>query len=272
MKNMSLIFGIAVLACTAFIFLACPTDADDDGGDDFTPVEGVSLKNGGSFTAGTDSSGLKIASAKKSNSTGEVTIVLAGAVGTAYQAIAAIPETSGGTTTVTLGSNSTFQANFVPDFTPFGQGTGAAAGAAAGVYAPVYIDGLITADALAAAGTLAGRQTNEALRFYTGIREQLLPVSPSVPVVRSTDIWVPAAGSQGIPTKCKAYVDENNAPNFTSEPWGFLIWNGGTGTTYSDRKITYELSKITIAGGSASVDSLLTRYIIDYSGVTFATE
>jgi hypothetical protein len=269
MKNRSLIFGFVALACAAFVFFGCPTEADDNGGDDFTPLEGLSLKNGGSFTAGDDTSGLRIASAKKSNSTGEVTIVLTGAVGTAYQAVAAVPA-GGGTTTVTLGADSTFQANFVPDFTPFAQGASAANGAAAGVYAPVYIDGLITADAIAA-GTLAGRQTNEALRFYTGIIDELLPDSPTAPVVNGTNIWVPSGSQTGAPTKWKAYVDENNVPNFTLEPSGFLIWNGGTGTAYPDRKITYELSKITIAGGSATVDNLLTRYIIDYSEVTFST-
>jgi hypothetical protein len=135
----------------------------------------------------------------------------------------------------------------------------------------VYIDGLIT-DETIAAGTLAGKQTNEALRLYTGATDFLLSESPLAPLVNANNIWIPTDTQTGTPIKWKAYVGDNGEPNLTADPAGFLIWDGGTGTPtplYPNRIITYELTKITITDGIAVVDNVQASYIIDYSGVTF---
>jgi hypothetical protein len=278
MKKWSLILWFAAIVGAASIFMACGED-DSDEGETFTDVTGLyTLKASEATDAGTDASGLTIASAKKSNSTENVTIVLTGTVKEGYRATATV---SGGTSTVALGGS------LGTDWTNTWGSAEVLFGAEPGVYGAAYIDGIIT-QPIVNAGTLAIKQTNEAFRVYSGSSSApyaataptatVVPPSPHSGFVPKA-LWVPYVGSTGVSVRWKAYVNgDTGAPTQGVEPFGILIWDGGTATPKYSRVATLEIETTnlsgTVSGGgsfSAAVKDVLATYIIDYSGVVFGT-
>jgi hypothetical protein len=272
MKKWSLILWFAAIVGAAFIFTACDGDDSDDEGDAFTDVTGDYILKGGEASTTADESGVSIASALKSNSTGDITIVLTGKVKADYLAVATKSPyaDAGSKSTVTLGGS------LGVDWTDAVWGTASAlTGAEPGVYGAVYIDGLITLP-IVNAGTIAIKQTNEALRLYAGVTDLVddKPDAPLVPSVPWTgNIWIPDVGVDDTPLKWKAYVDATSkAPNLATGPFGVLLWDGGTEIPpYSNKIATLEVETVTIdeGGTTATQKDLLARYIIDYSGVEF---
>jgi hypothetical protein len=271
MKKWSLILWFAAIVGAALIFTACGEDDDGGGGETFTDVTSdYTLKASEATDAAADASGLVIASALKSNSTGDVTIILTGTVKTGYQAIAVADDDDNDdntppTATVTPG-------NSVSDWNNIWGEPGDSA--EPGVYGAAYISGMITQSI--AAGTVAVRQKNEALRLFGG--KELLQSDPTAPVVQYNDsptIWIPAAGATGTPTRWKAYVnDSTNVPYLTEAPFGILIWDGGTADPkFSNKTATLEVESATISvvdsKYTAAKKDLLAKYIIDYSAVVF---
>jgi hypothetical protein len=150
------------------------------------------------------------------------------------------------------------------------------AGAEPGFYGAAYISGIITEPI--AAGTLAIKQTNEALRLYKGrTGSDIVTEKPSKPPVPSAaNIWIPAADANDTPFKWKVYVDASSkAPKLDSGAFGVLLWDGGASGTssapYSNKKAVLEVESASFdADDVADVDDgLFRRYIIDYSGVKF---
>jgi hypothetical protein len=270
MKKWSLILWFAVIVGAAFIFTACEGDDSDDGaGETFTDVSiYYSLKSGEGETD-PDESGLEIASALKSSSTGDVTIVLAGTVKPDY--IVAAVARSGTLSTVILSDTLSKATDWTDKVWRTADDV---AGAEPGDYGAVYISNLIT-DPIAA-GTVAIKQTNEALRLYKS-RPEILDDAPDAPLVPDApNIWIPEAGEDGTPVKWKVYVDNatNKAPKLETGAFGVLIWNGGDlSAPYSNKQAVLEIETASIgADGTVTLgDGLFQRYIIDYSGVKFDT-
>jgi hypothetical protein len=279
MKMRSLIFGLAMFVCMALIFNGCEQEADDDGGGE-TSVDIsklFALRNGESAptNAAADTSGLKIASVRKSSS-GDVTIVLTGAIRPDYQAVVTAGA-SGAKSSVALGSK---LSDTTTDWKSVWGDGNFLAGAEPGIYGATYILGLIPYD-IDDVAPVAIRQTNEALRLYKGATETHVspdakPTKPTIP--HAGNIWIPGTDVTDTPVKWKVYVDGNDItkPNQKAEPFGVLLWNGGSGTTkYPSKIATLEIAKATISGtgatATATVGETLARYIIDYSGVTFPT-
>jgi hypothetical protein len=272
MKKWSLILWFAAIVGAAFIVTACGED-DSEEGETFTDVSNYYALVKGEGSTDVDTSGLEIASALRNTSTGDVTIVLKGELPASYQAVAA--QNAGGSVSVALGDSIANDGNW----TDAVWGYPGSLSADPGVYGAVYIDGLITRS-IVLAGTVAIKQTNEALRLY-GKAGDLLSAEPQAPVVpggASGNIWIPDAGSEGIPTKWKVYINATTqAPNLGTDPFGVLIWNGGD-AEYSSKLATLEVEKATISGtyesgstATATVGKLLEKYIIDYSEVVFGT-
>jgi hypothetical protein len=136
----------------------------------------------------------------------------------------------------------------------------ALAGAEPGVYGAAYISGIIT-QPIVDAGTLAIRQTNQALRVYSGGSGDPYAASePKAPVVPPNPhsgfvpdaLWVPAVGAAGVPVRWKAYVNgTTKAPDQGVAPFGILIWDGGTADPEYPGKTTatLEVNKAVVTVG-----------------------
>ena len=220
-----------------------------------------SLKASEASNAGPNGSGLNIASATK-DGTGKVTIKLDGTVLAAYTS-----------TTINYGvstDGASWDSNWWGSSTDFDS--------APGTYVAVYINGLFPAGTAnpkngAANKVLAVRQTNQALRFYTG-GGNLLDSKPNKPVVadqsNSKTIWIPpATTTTEAPVRWRLYGKEATQGIIKEgDTFGLLIWNG---------TLTPKTAELEIAGYSAfSADATLTdnttrTFVVDYSGVNFGS-
>ena len=147
---------------------------------------------------------------------------------------------------------------------------------AAGTYAAVYIKGALTW-----AGNdpkvLAIKNTNQALRLYAGNpTSSLLTAEPTKPKVTDSSnqktIYIPATDPV---VRWKLY---SAIPN--DDTFGILIWNGGTGTTYTPKTATLVIQEYNGYDSSVTVGADTTKsplsngysltVVVDYSDVKFA--
>jgi uncharacterized repeat protein (TIGR02543 family) len=193
-------------------------------------------------------------SAKRSTLTNAVHITVTGTVATDYQYTAA-----GGATF----SSGTVGANF--DTVTWTAGpSDPKPNPAAGKYGAVYLNGLFPSGVESKA--IGIKTTSQALRLFTGL-STLSGSALTVPAtVNEGAIHIPADTSES-PVRWRAY----NAGDIPANDWlGLLIWDGATPKT-----ITLEITELNGSGGDAlqaKPGGHSERIIIDYSGVTFATE
>jgi hypothetical protein len=199
-----------------------------------------------------------------------VYVKLGGEVKTAYQFVATTDENHDGTTIPgTAGDNW--------DTTTWGDGStdgGVSSFAPVrGRYAAANIKGMLE-DAGLPSKVLAIKNTNQALRFYTGA-PALLTGRPVHPVTADTGngntTWIPDTAAES-PVRWRLY---GQGAIVAGDVLGILIWDGGTDTTYNPKTATLEIESYTAnsdaaaaAGPTGDVDITV---IVDYSGVTWAT-
>jgi hypothetical protein len=135
---------------------------------------------------------------------------------------------------------------------------------AAGKYAAIFIDGILSE--LPASAPLGVKQTNEALKFYTG--DTTLSADPlTAPQLSLPNIYL----TSGTPVKWKLYQTKTNivTPGAGLEAaFGVLIWDGA-----ADKTVTLEITRYKTYTAGADVedddDAFSQKIVIDYSGVTF---
>jgi hypothetical protein len=238
------LFSMALLIMALFLAFAvtgCSSSSDDD--DPVPPNEEPT--NEETFTTvdativGTTSPGITV-SAKKSDSTGIYYVSLTGTAAANYL------YTASGTGTGSFGGG----------WVPGDWNSGTLADPAAGKYAAVYIDDLwasgITGEILAI------KQTNAALKFYTGSTNDI--------VTGSLDSPAPAGVANILidgDTAMKWKVYPVNT--FATEPVSVLIWSGAV-----DKTVTYEIQEYSAADGNGTPvgGGAYQKIVVDYSGVT----
>jgi hypothetical protein len=146
---------------------------------------------------------------------------------------------------------------------------------AAGTYAGVYIQGLFDWTENADPKVLAIKNTNQALRLYTGV-SGLLEAAPEKPKVTDTSnsktIHIPGEG--GAPVKWQLHQSIAKGKTL-----GILIWNGGTGTTYTPKTATLVIQEydgyddsVTVGTDTAKLPKeggYAKTVVVDYSAVNF---
>jgi hypothetical protein len=226
-------------------------------------VTGYSLKANEGAQAGVATSGITLASAEKLN--GVVTLKLGGTVVNTYKL------TAPGTGDAPYTAGETFQPeeNYWVD---------AHDAPTPGVYAAVYIHGILSATGLASK-VLAVKHTNQALRFYEGERDdpidvggnKILSATPDRPKItdgsNTQTIYIPAnPDDKSEPIRWKLYQAGSIV---TGGTFGILIWNGGTGTTYSPKTATLEIAEYSAYTAEATKSADIAKVIVDYSDVTW---
>jgi hypothetical protein len=200
-------------------------------------------------------SGLEILAATKDTS-GITTIKLGGTLATGY-----VYTTTGGTA---------YASGSQPEHFPgqtFWLGTGITATPAAGKYSNAYIDGLFSDLATDNGKIIAIKQTNQALRFFTGASTGVNTSALSGPKTGNheeggaTSILADTSIS---PIRWRVY--EASAIN-TDEIWGFLIYDG----MLVPKTATFELAEWSgfVNNGAAVSNGFTATIIVDYSAVDF---
>jgi hypothetical protein len=223
-----------------------------------------SLKASEAAEASAAASGITLDSAEKLNEV--VTLKLGGTVGAAYRATA-----TSSTSPYTVGANFEPSAGFWGDSHEESQDNRLIR-PALGVYTPVYIHGIFTTGT-SSTRILAIKQTNQALRFYQqGIG--LLAGNPTSPVAADQGnlqtIFIPS--NTASPVRWRLY-GENVAQGQIADggTFGILIWNGGTGTTYSPKTATIDIAQYQsyVTNATLTAGGYQAKIIIDYSDVTW---
>jgi hypothetical protein len=204
-------------------------------------------------------SGLKILSATKDTS-GTVTVKLGGTLASGYV------YTAPGGTAYPSGSE--------PEHFPgqtFWLGTGITATPAAGKYSNAYIHGLFSDLTTDNGKIIAIKQTNQALRFFTGASTGVNTVALTGP---KTDNHVDGGATSILadtnisPVRWRVYPA--SAVN-TDEIWGILIYNGTLAPKTATIEIT-ERQDYTNDAAEVMPNGFTATIVVDYSAVDFSSE
>jgi hypothetical protein len=230
--------------------------------------EEFTVATGRSLDGDTVTSGLSIAYARKSDASGKVYIKLAGTLASTYV------YTADGSTDYPAKASEPAKFPGTDYWIGIDQNTVGKLKPAAGKYAQVSIKGLYTG--LDVAGKyVAAKQTNQALRFFTGyISNNNVPSIVGTPLTGPKEFdhngatYIPSDTSE--PVRWRVHGQSVVTTTQTST---FLIWNGGTGTTFEPKTATYELtSRVSAANDAAPAASPdIGTVIIDYSAVNFGS-
>jgi hypothetical protein len=254
--------GMAVLLGVSLSFLGCEQEAETDDTPKPVDVTGYSLKASEDAGAGPAASGLTLVSATELD--GVVTLTLGGKVTSDY-----VLKGKGAGTVYEMGDAFQPEADYW---------VGTNERPAEGLYTPVYVNGVYAWEGTGAK-ILAVKNTNQALRLYANNPSgEFLTETPTGPTINRVNnqktVWMPAATSTAEPVRWKLYDSGRISKNDT---FGILIWNGGTGTTYTPKTATLVIQEYDGYAGTdgqattsnPKTDGFTKTVVIDYSGVTF---
>ena len=140
----------------------------------------------------------------------------------------------------------------------------------------MYIKGLLNWTE-ADGKVLAIKNTNQAFRLYAGNTSGLLTDNLTKPKLtdgsNQQTIWFPTTTAEPVRWKLYSAIPKDDT-------FGILIWNGGSGTTYTPKTATLVIQEYDGYDGSVTVgadtaqspkaEGYSTTVIVDYSSVTFA--
>jgi hypothetical protein len=222
-------------------------------------VTGYSLKASEDGNAADSESGLTISAVK--NAAGAVTIRLSGTLKPAY-VYTADGSTAYPTTEPSTGAGSAFEGNdmWIGTTSQYGYPK-----PAAGKYAEAYIGALFKGLDLTGK-YIAVKQSNQALRFFTGVPSNPSVVTTPLTAPKAADsdgaIYLPSAATD-LPVRWRVY---GQGAKTVTETFAILIWSGA-----SPKTATFEITaRASAASDAAETDPpYRATIVVDYSSVNF---